>query len=456
MEVAVVGAGAAGLAMTRALRVAGHKATLLERNHKVGGTWAYGTGRSAMYQSLRTNLPREVMGFWELPFDTKLAEEINHDTRRYCGHETVQAYLERYAKTFDLERNLQLNTKVERCRPVLDGWNCQWDEPATKGPRWEVKTVHEMTKEEKTHTYDALVICNGHYSEPNVPEVEGRLEFPGQQIHSHSYRENTAFAGKKVLVVGAMASGEDIAREVAKVACEVHVAARRFQNLVWAKEHGPFGELQNIHKHPILKELRSDSSVVFDDGSTLHAVDSIIWSTGYEVTFPFLQGCEDLGPNIVPRVVDNRVEHLYEHVFPPGSAPTLSFLGLLWKCVPFPMFELQAAWVTSVLSGRAQLPTRNQMLAAVKEYYAHLEQEGYPKRHTHMIGDDQWQYNDMLAKYSGSMYPLPKWRENLYRSQSHFRKTHPDDYREIYVDNEVLAEVEAWFANGQSIFAARN
>eukprot|EP00963_Diacronema_lutheri_P012814 scaffold1997_cov318-Pavlova_lutheri.AAC.12 len=456
MEVAVVGAGAAGLAMTRALRVAGHKATLLEKNTKVGGTWAYGTGRSAMYQSLRTNLPREVMGFWELPFDTNLAQEINRDTRRYCGHETVQAYLERYARTFDLERNLQLNTKVERCRPILDRWNCSWDQPATQGPQWEVKTVHEVTREERTKTYDALVICNGHYSEPNVPKVDGTGEFPGEQIHSHSYRENTAYAGKRVVVVGAMASGEDIAREVAQVANEVHLAARRFQNFVWAKESGPFGDRENIHKHPILKRLCNDKSVVFDDGSVLHGVDSIIWSTGYDVTFPFLDGCEDLGPNIVPRVVDNRVEHLFEHVFPPGSAPSLSFLGLLWKCVPFPMFELQAAWVTSVLSGQTQLPTRNEMLAAVKEFYAHLDQEGYPKRHTHMIGDDQWKYNDMLAKYSGCMHPLPKWRENLYRSQSNFRKTHPDDYRETYVDQDVLAEVEAWFASGRSIFATRS
>lgn len=44
-------------------------------------------------------------------------------------------------------------------------------------------------------------------------------------MHSHNYREAGPFAGQRVVVVGAAASGEDIGREIAQTAAEVRGAA---------------------------------------------------------------------------------------------------------------------------------------------------------------------------------------------------------------------------------------
>ena len=74
------------------------------------------------------------------------------------------------------------------------------------------------TQEARTETFDALVVCNGHYSEPRVPAIPGSQEFPGRQLHTHNFRENSCFAGQTVVVMGASASGQDIAREIADVA----------------------------------------------------------------------------------------------------------------------------------------------------------------------------------------------------------------------------------------------
>ena len=52
-----------------------------------------------------------------------------------------------------------------------------------------------------------------------------------------------------------------------------------------------------------------------------------------------------------------RVGPLYQHVFSP-THPTLSFLGLVWQVIPFPLMELQAKWVARVLAGRSHLPSR--------------------------------------------------------------------------------------------------
>ena len=54
-----------------------------------------------------------------------------------------------------------------------------------------------------------------------VPAIPGAEEFPGRQIHTHNFRENGPFRGQTVVVMGASASGQDIAREIAEVASKV-------------------------------------------------------------------------------------------------------------------------------------------------------------------------------------------------------------------------------------------
>ena len=50
-------------------------------------------------------------------------------------------------------------------------------------------------------------------------------------MHTHSYREPSPFAGQRVVVVGASASGEDISREIARV-------AKKVLHIAWARDRG--------------------------------------------------------------------------------------------------------------------------------------------------------------------------------------------------------------------------
>ena len=81
-------------------------------------------------------------------------------------------------------------------------------------------------KQKATHTrkFDALLVCNGHYTDARWPEVAGQAAFPGRISHSHNYREPSSYKGQRVVCVGASASGTDISREIASVADEVRVA----------------------------------------------------------------------------------------------------------------------------------------------------------------------------------------------------------------------------------------
>jgi len=67
-------------------------------------------------------------------------------------------------------------------------------------------------------------------------------------------------------------------------------------------------------------------------------------------------------------------------VFPPAASPTLSFVGLPWKVVPFAQYELQAKWIARVLSRHVSLPSQRHMLADISAFYARLKKEGVPQR----------------------------------------------------------------------------
>src|ERR1700733_2755042 len=74
------------------------------------------------------------------------------------------------------------------------------------------------------HTYivqNLLYQCCRHYSVPLVPEIPGLQEFTGQVFHSHTYRTPDKYKGKSALVLGARASGVDLAVEIASVADKV-------------------------------------------------------------------------------------------------------------------------------------------------------------------------------------------------------------------------------------------
>jgi cation diffusion facilitator CzcD-associated flavoprotein CzcO len=44
--------------------------------------------------------------------------------------------------------------------------------------------------------FDAVVVANGHYSQPMLPSVKGMEVWRRRQLHSHSYRVPDPFRGE--------------------------------------------------------------------------------------------------------------------------------------------------------------------------------------------------------------------------------------------------------------------
>ena len=174
--VAVVGAGPAGLVAARELLRDDHAVAVFEKSGRVGGTWAYdpradadplgrdpgapGAVHGSLYASLRTNLPREIMGFSGFPLAGRV---FAGDPRTFPGHREMLAFLDTFAVDSGVAPHVRLGAEVLRVRrPLCRGQGEQWA-VAWRGEDGEV------TEE----AFDAVVVCSGHCSVPLVPEIRG-------------------------------------------------------------------------------------------------------------------------------------------------------------------------------------------------------------------------------------------------------------------------------------------
>ncbi|KAJ9555178.1 hypothetical protein OSB04_009792 [Centaurea solstitialis] len=418
-DVAVIGAGAAGLAAARQLRREGHSVVVFERESLVGGTWIYTQNtepdplgidptrpvvHSSLYASLRTNLPRESMSFREYPFVPKKSGQ--RDPRRFPGHKEVLEYLKDYASEFGLGELVRFETEVNRVWRMGNG-------------KWEVRSrkIGGKEEEEKDEGFDAVVVCNGHYSEPRIaliPAVDG---WPGKQIHSHNYRVPEPFRNQVVVVIGSAASAVDISREIASVANQVHIASRSTS----AEEAAMLPGYDNVWLHPMIERAHEDGTISFTNGFKI-AADVILHCTGYKHHFPFLD------TKGIVTVDDNRVGPLYKHVFPPSLAPWLSFVGLPYKRVD-----------SRHIIGRILLPSQDEMMKDVEAFYSSLQKSGVPKRYTHNLSGYQFDYNDWLAEQCGCR-KTEEWRRKMYSATSLNRQVRPETYRDEWEDQDLVLE----------------
>ncbi len=411
MDVAVIGAGAAGLVTARELVRHGHRVTVFERNNCVGGIWVYASEteadslgqqgprvHSSLYASLRTNLPRDLMAFSDYPFDSSGGGDDAWP--RFPGHAKVLRYLENFARSFNLDRCIRFGEEVESIEP---------------GKGW---TVISIVGGVRRHShFDAVAVCNGHYSEPRVPALAGLSEWPGQLMHSHNYREPSPFRGKRVAVLGASASAVDLSAEIGRIAAALYWCAPAFATLPDAARSNTL-----FQRRTDIETLRADGAIVLQDGAVLDEVDVLVFCTGYHYRFPFLD------PGLV-HVDDNWVSPLYQDLLH-ADHPTLAFIGLPFKVVPFPLFEVQARWFARLLAGDFQLPSADVRRGAATARAMALRADGVAQRHFHRRQLDCYDYLDSLADESGAPR-LPEWHRQTTAALMDHVAAHPGAYRDL-------------------------
>ncbi|CAH2311807.1 dimethylaniline monooxygenase [N-oxide-forming] 2 [Pelobates cultripes] len=402
-KVAIIGAGASGLTAIKSCLEEGLEPTCFERSTDIGGLWRFThdieEGRGSIYSSVATNTSKEMMSYSDFP--------MPNDFPVYPHHSKILEYLQLYTEHFNLRKHIQLNTEV--CSVMK---NSDFD---TTG-QWNIVTEKNGIKE--LATFDAVIVCSGHFSDPYLPlnSFPGIELFKGRYIHSRFYKTPENYLGKTVLIVGAGNSAGDIAAEISFTAKQVFLSTRQGTWIVsrishngfpidmvllrrwttWLKnllpfalsaklnakifgrwfDHSNYGlEPKNRLKNPVvndylpcqilhglikvkpkIKEIK-ETSVIFEDNTETGRLDEIIFATGYNATFPFID-------DPVMKLNENPVS-MYKNVFPINLAkPTMAFLGLIQPLGSIlPTTEIQARWAARVFKGAVQLPSTGMMEA---------------------------------------------------------------------------------------------
>jgi cation diffusion facilitator CzcD-associated flavoprotein CzcO len=367
-RVCVVGAGSSGLTAARNLLAEGLPVDVLERSADLGGNWNYGTPYARVYRSTHTISSKPGTEYPDFPMPDAYPD--------YPHHTEILAYLRDYAERFGLLEHIEFEREVSGIERSA--------EPGPFGDVcWDVETAGEVRR------YGAVVIANGHNWDPKIPEYPG--DFTGRSMHSAEYRTPEMMEGRRVLVVGGGNSGCDIVVESAHRSEAVYHSTRRgyhyFPKYLWGVPSDQVGEVllslrvpvgvrrliagasrriamgsyaslglsKPDHKlfetHPIVNSLLpyfiqhgavtpkpdierlEGSSVRFVDGS-VEKIDVIVWATGYNLVFPFLDEAHLNWSDGRPHFFQHVFHPQYDNLFIAGMIqPDSGQFGIVhWQC----------------------------------------------------------------------------------------------------------------------------
>ena len=317
LDVVVVGAGQAGLAIAWQVSRRGLRLLVLEAAPELGQSWR------SRWDSLTLFTPAQYDALPGMPFPAPA------DT--YPTKDPVADYLQAYADAFQLP--VRLNARVTSL--------------SRSGNGFEVRTA------DQTFSARRVVVATGPFQVPFIPAAASGLDSAVTQIHSTDYRNPGALPDGPVLVVGGGNSGLQIAEELSgsrrvdvSMGTSPPILPQRplGRDLFWwltrlglmrvpaesrlgrrVQARGEFvigTSRRSLKRAGVTFRPRmvgaEGRTVRFADGSTLD-VGVVLWATGYRSDYSWIS---------IPDVVrDGRIVHRRGVTDVPG----LYFLGLSWQ-----------------------------------------------------------------------------------------------------------------------------
>jgi cyclohexanone monooxygenase len=181
-DVVVVGAGFAGMYMLHRLRGQGFSVRVYEQGDGVGGTWYWNR-----YPGARCDV--ESMQY-SYSFSDELQQEWDW-SERYAPQPEILRYANHVADRFDLRRDIQFSTRVERA--VFDEDDNIWS---------------VTTSDSKTVAAKFVVLATGCLSNARKPDIRGLASFEGPVYHTGNWPHHAVdFTGQRVGIIGTGSSG---------------------------------------------------------------------------------------------------------------------------------------------------------------------------------------------------------------------------------------------------------
>ena len=187
--VVVIGCGESGLLAGIRLKQANIPFTIIEKNAGPGGTWWENS-----YPGARVDVANH---FYCYSF-----EPSNDWSHFFAEQPELRAYFETVLARHQLDANVRWQTEV-----VSADWN---DDDGT----WLV-VVRGKDGTESSIQAKAVITAVGQLNRPQLPDIDGADTFEGPAFHSAAWDHSVDLTGKRVALIGAGASGFQIAPAIA-------------------------------------------------------------------------------------------------------------------------------------------------------------------------------------------------------------------------------------------------
>jgi cyclohexanone monooxygenase len=200
-DVAIVGAGFAGLYALHRLRELGLSIRVLERGGDIGGTWYWNR-----YPGARCDVE-------SLQYSYSFSDDIQQTwnwSERFAGQSELLRYIHFVADGLALKRDIDLETLVVSA--IYDDVRQRWVLATEGGRSLEVRFV---------------IFATGCLSTPTEPQITGLELFEGHLYRTSLWpREPVDFTGRRVAVVGTGSSGIQAIPIIAEQAARLYVLQR--------------------------------------------------------------------------------------------------------------------------------------------------------------------------------------------------------------------------------------
>ena len=201
-QAVIIGAGLSGIYQIKRFADLGVRATVLEANSDLGGTWF-----NNRYPGARFDSESYTYGY---SFSKEVLEEWSWTEKHSPQPETL-AYLNFVADKFELRQYMQFDCRVRSL--VFDEDMSSW-------------TIHLEDGRQITTRF--VITALGTLSTPSLPNYDGMDSFEGISFHASNWpHERLDLKGKRVAVIGAGATAIQLIPEVAKEAKQLTVFQRR-------------------------------------------------------------------------------------------------------------------------------------------------------------------------------------------------------------------------------------
>jgi len=198
-DVAVIGAGPAGLSTAYELKRIGLDPLVLEKTAAVGDVWRN------HYDGVRLNTGRVLSQLPGNPFP------------RSAGGWPSRDEVVRVLETFPERGGFKVRTGINIEKVEYERQRNTWTLSSQDGEMFESR---------------AVVVATGCACTPIIPQWEGMETFPGEILHSSKFKNAKPYAGKDVLVVGSGNSAAEIASRLAECAKTVTLSVRTLPHIL--------------------------------------------------------------------------------------------------------------------------------------------------------------------------------------------------------------------------------